>query len=183
MDWQSNRLSWHRGLTWSNLGPVSISPWWRHQMETFSALLALCAGIHRSPVNSPHKVQWCGALMSSLIFVWINGWVNNREADHLRRHRAHYDIMEMIIYFVMSSHEVSRQRDWVWFCIFSWKLTEGSTAVMLDASHISGVSKNFLLTSRTLDMLSDYLMKRRHIGCRNRSLGASIVLASVAIAA
>ena len=22
--------------------------WWRHQMETFSALLALCAGIHRS---------------------------------------------------------------------------------------------------------------------------------------
>ena len=26
-------------------------PWWRHQMETFSALLALCA----VPVNSPHK--------------------------------------------------------------------------------------------------------------------------------
>ena len=23
------------------------NPWWRHQMETFSALLALCAGIHR----------------------------------------------------------------------------------------------------------------------------------------
>ena len=32
--------------------------WWRHQMETFSALLAICAGIHRSPVNSPHKGQW-----------------------------------------------------------------------------------------------------------------------------
>ena len=31
--------------------------WWRHQMETFSALLALCAGNHRSPVNSPHKGQ------------------------------------------------------------------------------------------------------------------------------
>ena len=34
--------------------------WWRHQMETFSALLALCAG--NSPVNSPHKGQWRGAL-------------------------------------------------------------------------------------------------------------------------
>ena len=32
--------------------------WWRHQMEIFSALLALCAG--NSPVNSPHKGQWRG---------------------------------------------------------------------------------------------------------------------------
>ena len=35
--------------------------------------------------NSPHKGQWCGALMFSLICVWINGWVNNREAGDLRR--------------------------------------------------------------------------------------------------
>ena len=41
-------------------------------METFSALLALCVGIHRSPVNSPHKGQWRGALMFSLICVWRN---------------------------------------------------------------------------------------------------------------
>ena len=38
--------------------------WWHHQMETFSTLLAFCAGI--SPVNSPHKGQWRGALMFSL---------------------------------------------------------------------------------------------------------------------
>ena len=31
-------------------------------------------GIHRSPVNSPHKGQWRGALMFSLICVWINDW-------------------------------------------------------------------------------------------------------------
>ena len=67
--------------------------WWRHQMETFSSLLALYAGIHRSPVNSPHKGQWRGALMLSLINTWINGWVNNREADDLRRHRVHYDVI------------------------------------------------------------------------------------------
>ena len=35
--------------------------------KTFSALLTLCAGIHRWPVNSPHKGQWRGALMLSLI--------------------------------------------------------------------------------------------------------------------
>ena len=69
--------------------------WWRHQMETFSALLAICAGIHRSPVNSPHKGQWRGALMFSLICVWINGWINNREAGDLRRYRAHYDVIVM----------------------------------------------------------------------------------------
>ena len=59
--------------------------WWRHQIETFSALLAFVRGIHRSPVNSPHKGQWRGALMFSLICVWINGWVNNRVAGDLRR--------------------------------------------------------------------------------------------------
>ena len=49
--------------------------------------------IFRSPVNSPHKGQWRGALMFSLICVWINGWVNNREAGDLRRYRAHYDVI------------------------------------------------------------------------------------------
>ena len=50
--------------------------WWRHQMETFSALLAI----------------WRGALMFSLICAWLNGWVNNGEAGDLRRCRAHYDV-------------------------------------------------------------------------------------------
>ena len=49
-------------------------------------------GIHRSPVNSPHKIQWRGALMFSLICAWTSGWVNNREAGDWRRHRPHYDI-------------------------------------------------------------------------------------------
>ena len=67
-------------------------PWWRHQMETFSALLAFCAGNSPVPVNSPHKGQWRGALMFSLICARINDWVNNREAGDLRRHRGHYDV-------------------------------------------------------------------------------------------
>ena len=52
-------------------------------------------GIHRSPMNSPHKGQWRGALMFSLISARINGWVNNGEAGDLRRHRAHYGIIVM----------------------------------------------------------------------------------------
>ena len=52
-------------------------------------------GIHRSQVNSPHKGQWCRALMFSLICAWINDWVNNRKAGDLRRHRAHYNVIIM----------------------------------------------------------------------------------------
>ena len=47
------------------------------------------------PVNSPHKGQWRGALKFSLICVWINVWVNNREAGDLRHHRGHYDVTVM----------------------------------------------------------------------------------------
>ena len=53
-------------------------------------------GIHRSPVNSPHKGQWRGAFMFSLICTRINGWLNNGEAGDLRRHRAHFDVTVMV---------------------------------------------------------------------------------------
>ena len=52
-------------------------------------------GIHRSPVNSPHKGQWRGTLTFFFICAWMNGWVNTREAGDLRRHRAHYDVTVM----------------------------------------------------------------------------------------
>ena len=52
---------------------------WKHFPRNWSFL----RGIRRSPVTSPHKGQWCGALMSSLICAWINGWVNTRvDGDH-----------------------------------------------------------------------------------------------------
>ena len=58
----------------------SHDPWWRHRMETYSASLALCAGNSPLPVNSPHKGQWRGALIFSLICAWMNDWISNREA-------------------------------------------------------------------------------------------------------
>ena len=73
---------------------------WRHKMETFSVLLAICAG--NSPVN---KGQWRGALMFSLICAWINGWVNNGEAGDLRRNRAYYDVTVMSRKIPMSAPE------------------------------------------------------------------------------
>ena len=60
-------------------------------METFLALLAICA-------DSPRKGQRRGALVCSLICVWINGWENDREAGDLRRYRAHYDAIVMHLY-------------------------------------------------------------------------------------
>ena len=45
------------------------------------------------PVNSPHKGQWRGALMFSLIRAWVNRWVNTREAGELRRHRGYHDVI------------------------------------------------------------------------------------------
>ena len=84
--------------------------WWRHQME-FSALLAICAGNSPATGEFPHKGQWRGALMFSLICTW-NGWVNNRAAGDLRRHRAHYDVTVMWItgsglVFICSSIDLS----------------------------------------------------------------------------
>ena len=37
--------------------------------------------------------------MFSLISAWTNGWVNNRDAGDLRRHRVHYDVTVMTLYF------------------------------------------------------------------------------------
>ena len=64
---------------------------WKH----FPRYWPFVRGIPRSPVNSPHKGQWRGALMFSLIYVWLNGWVNNRKAGDLRRRRVHYDVAVM----------------------------------------------------------------------------------------
>ena len=34
--------------------------------------------------------------MFPLIYAWINGWRNNREAGDLRRHRGHYALIVMV---------------------------------------------------------------------------------------
>ena len=67
-------------LSWLGSNLIAVAnfaiTWWRYQKETFSALLALCAG-------------------NSSVTTWINGWANNREANDLRRHRAHWNVTEI----------------------------------------------------------------------------------------
>ena len=58
-------------------------------------------GIHRSPLDSPHKGQWRGTLMPSLICAWTNGWANTRYVGDLRRHGAHYDVIALSGYLLL----------------------------------------------------------------------------------
>ena len=78
MIWRSNILLWKGHDDVIN---------WKH----FPRDWPFARGIHRSPVKSPHKGQWRGALMFYLIRIWIN----NREAGDLRPYRAHYDVTVM----------------------------------------------------------------------------------------
>ena len=64
---------------------------------------SLCVGNHRSPVDSPHKGQWHGALMFALICTWTNSWANNRDAGDLRGHRSHYDVTVMDVFLWVQS--------------------------------------------------------------------------------
>ena len=64
---------------------------WQH----FPRYLTFVMGIHWSPVDSPHKGQWRGTLMFSLICARTNGSASNRGTGDLRRHHADYDVTVM----------------------------------------------------------------------------------------
>ena len=72
-----------------------LSSWWRHQMETFSALLAICAG------NSPAPGEFHAQRPVTRSFDVFSDlrpnkrWGNNREPDDLGRHQAHCDVIVM----------------------------------------------------------------------------------------
>ena len=71
-------------------------------METFSALLAFCAG--NSPVHGEFPIQRPVTRSFDVFFDlrWIRSWVNNREAGDLRRQQAHYDVIDMILWFLFN---------------------------------------------------------------------------------
>ena len=68
--------------------------WWR-QMEKIRVtgpLFGEFTGRRWIPLTKASDAQlW----WFFFICAWINGWVNNREAGDLRRHRAHYDVTVM----------------------------------------------------------------------------------------
>ena len=100
--WQSYMMMaaarWWNRSTRFRPGHLLGNIWWRQEMETFSALLALCSG--NSPVTDEFSSQ--RPMMRSfdvfcLIYAWTNGWVNNLDAGDLRRHRGDYDVTVMRI--------------------------------------------------------------------------------------
>ena len=72
---------------------IDRKTWWRHQMDTISALLALCEGNHRSPVDSPHKGhtghRWIPLTRASDAERWcfLDLHLNKRLSKHSRRRR------------------------------------------------------------------------------------------------
>ena len=75
----------------------------RHQMETFSALLAICEG--DSPVTGEFPTQRPVTLSFDVFFdLRLNKRLSKQtiplEAGDLRRHRAHYDVTVMLLALV-----------------------------------------------------------------------------------
>ena len=80
---------------------------WKH----FPRYWPFVQAINRSSANSPHKGQWRGALMFSLICALNKRLSKHREAGDLRRHRAHYDVIVMVrnVFHVVYIHRGSLQ--------------------------------------------------------------------------
>ena len=128
-------------------GPITWHKWpedsarhddvigWKH----FPRYWPFVRGIHRSPVNSPQKISdaelWC--------FLWSvkNGWINNREADDLRRHRAHYDVIVMIASLANNSWN----RKDISFCIMISSVFAISTTVILFSSSEKAIISHYLI--------------------------------------
>ena len=99
------------------------STWWRHQMESFSALFAFCAG--NSPVIGEFPAQkasdadlWCFFFTCAR----INGWVNNGEVGDCPACRTYeiarrfWEVVICPIYMCLTVYEFS----FIWFdlCLF-----------------------------------------------------------------
>ena len=122
----------------------------RHQMETFSVLLALVRGIHWSPVNSPYKGQWCGLLIISLICTWANGWVNNQEANDLRQRHAHFNFTVMYTQTPLRQglpeplfqwNYLDLERILIWFC---FKDLLGDKATLVKITNLQWITDKAL---------------------------------------
>ena len=123
---------------------------WKH----FPRYWPFMREIHRSPVNSPNKGQWRGALMFSLICAWTNSWVNNRDTGDLKRHRAHYDITVMLLWLCLSlymyyhaCHKITP-----WFINHgSCQIRENLNSLEINHDHFPSMSSpNFRLSGGSL---------------------------------
>ena len=64
--------------------------------------------------NSHHKGHWREVLTFFLICAQTNGWVHNRDAGDLRRHRAHYGV---IVMWTLSHQTLVFWKVWTWYIV------------------------------------------------------------------
>ena len=115
-DWAHQFFSWNCSQVNATRHFWWEVTWWRDQMETFSTLLDLCAG--NSPVTGEIPAQRPVTRSFDVFFVvrLNNGWVNNHEADDLRRHRAHHDVT---VIMWMPPNILVRSQNWFRFSAVS----------------------------------------------------------------
>ena len=150
---------------------------WKH----FPRYWPFVRGIHRSPVNSPHKGQWRGALMFTLIRVWINGCVNNREAGDLRRYCAHYGVTVMFIVELLwkerKSHSKHKKMPRFACKVFTNKLycvpRESLVFIMIASSN----ANIFCVTGHLWGESTGHLWVSPHTGQWRRALVCSVICA------
>ena len=100
----AQKMDWWKVIIWANDGLVcwyittrhQNGIWWRHQMETFSAVLAICA--RNSLVTGEFPTQ---RPVTRSFNVFFDLRLNKRfskqyEAGNLKHHHAHYDVTEMV---------------------------------------------------------------------------------------
>ena len=124
-------------------------------METFSVLLTLCAG--NSPVTGkfPTQKPETQSFMFSLIWAWINGWVNNREAGDLRRHLGHYDVIVMKYQTMMSDNLFLLPGILIWYAmLFILKVKHYTCLKMDDDDHHHHQHSDITWASRCLKLLA-----------------------------
>ena len=133
-----NYSLWPKGQMVKLLTCIS---WWRHQMETFSALLVICAG--NSPVTGefPHKGQWRENLMFSLVCTWTNSWANNEDAGDFRRHCAHYGVIVIYLQEQLHGFFLSMSK-----CCLNW-MTPWKSSSYFDDTTFKNISTDIMNTS------------------------------------
>ena len=132
-------------------------------MDTFSALLAICAGKCTGPrwipcTKASDAELWCFVWSTP----WINGWVHNREPGDLRRHRVHYDVI--IMYSEINVCEVNAfipKLLWLCLCAFPFCIKQ-----LFECLSYCELIKKSLRYSEDIELLLCKL-SRHKIACRD----------------
>ena len=109
---RSVSTAWNQATVWGSTGGgwwenrLGSLYTWRHQMETYSASLAICEWNSSVTDEFPSQGPVTRSFdIFSLICAWTNGWANNRYAGDLRRHGAHCNVMGSGFYIYL--HQIA----------------------------------------------------------------------------